>query len=64
MLMIGVVGGKTESRLAACDEKGNVLAQVTCGGIDYNELGMFAVRSELARGIDLVLDAAGEDWYD
>ena len=64
MLMIGVVGGKTESRLAACDEKGNILARTSCGGIDYAARGMYAARGELARGIDLLLDEAGEDWYD
>ena len=64
MLMIGVVGGKKQSRLAACDEKGNIIARAECGGIDYSALGMYAARNELARGVDLILDKAGADWYD
>lgn len=64
MLIIGVVGNEKESCFSACDEKGNILARVKCGGIDYNVLGMYAARGELSRGIDLVLDEAGADWYD
>lgn len=64
MLLIGVDGGGTHSRLAACDEKGNIVAHAECGGINYNAVGMYAAREALASGVDSILDAAGADWYD
>ncbi len=64
MLLIGVDGGGTHSRLVACDEKGNIIARAECGGINYNAIGMAAARENLAAGVDEILDAAGADWYD
>ena len=55
MLLIGVDGGGTHSRLALSDESGRILARHEGGGINYNSIGMERARANLFDAVEALL---------